>query len=159
MSHRSGIGFDAHPVVLGRQLVLGGIAIPFEKGLNGHSDGDVLVHAIIDALLGAAGLGDIGTHFPSNDPRFSGIDSILLLHRTNELIRQDHWQVTFIDATIVAEKPTLKPFIGKIKHSLAKHLELEDCIVNIKATTTDGLGFIGRSEGMGAICIATINPS
>ena len=156
MTSRSGIGVDAHPLVEGRALVLGGVAVPFDRGLAGHSDGDVLIHAIIDALLGGAGLGDIGTHFPSSDPQFKGIASSELLRRTQELLDSQRWRINYVDATILAERPTLQPLVDQIKRSIATSLGLHPDSVNLKATTTDGLGFIGRSEGISSLAIATI---
>ena len=153
---RSGIGFDVHPLVEERPLVLGGVTIPYERGLAGHSDGDGLIHAVIDALLGAAALGDIGTHFPPGDDRYKGIASGELLTETLKLLRSNHWRVTFVDATILAERPILKPYMPDIRNSLAAALRLDADSVNVKATTTDGLGFIGRGEGIGTLAIATI---
>jgi 2-C-methyl-D-erythritol 2,4-cyclodiphosphate synthase len=155
MRTRSGIGVDAHPLVEGRALVLGGVDVPFEKGLDGHSDGDVLVHAIIDALLGAAGLGDIGIHFPSTDPQYQGIASIVLLTKTTELLK-GRWRVAYVDATIVAERPALNRYLVRMKQTLADSLDLETGQVNVKATTTDGLGFVGRGEGISSVAIATV---
>ena len=157
MSWRSGIGFDVHPLVHGRPLVLGGVTVPFQQGLAGHSDGDVLTHAVIDALLGGTGLGDIGTHFPSKDPRYKGIDSMLLLRRTMDLVAEGGWQATYVDATIIAERPTLQPFLGDIKEGLAACLGLDLGSVNLKAKTTDGLGFVGRGEGIGSLAVATLH--
>lgn len=156
MTTRSGIGFDVHPLVEGRPLVLGGVTVPYDRGLAGHSDGDGLIHAVIDALLGAAALGDIGTHFPPGDERFKGIESVKLLSETLVLLRGNRWRVTFVDATIIAERPTLKPHMSCIKKSLSRALQLDAEDVNVKATTTDGLGFIGRGEGIGTLAIATI---
>ena len=156
MTIRSGIGFDVHPLVEGRPLVLGGVDIPHERGLAGHSDGDGLIHAVIDAMLGAAALGDIGTHFPPGDDRYRGIASGELLTATAALLERSRWRVTFVDATIIAERPILRPHIGDIRHSLAATLRLAADCVSVKATTTDGLGFIGRREGIGALAIATI---
>ena len=156
MTTRSGIGFDVHPLVAGRALVLGGVTIPYERGLAGHSDGDGLIHAVIDALLGAAALGDIGTHFPPGDDRYKGIASGELLSDTLGLLRLNRWRVTFVDATILAERPILKPHMSCIRNSLASGLNLSIDSVNVKATTTDGLGFIGRGEGIGTLAIATI---
>ena len=156
MTIRSGIGFDVHPLVQGRALVLGGIEIPYEQGLSGHSDGDGLIHAVIDAILGAAALGDIGTHFPPSDDRYKGVVSSKLLQTTLELLRNNRWRVTFVDATILAERPTLAPHMGSIRESLAATLQLTEDCVSVKATTTDGLGFIGRGEGIGTLAIATI---
>ncbi len=156
MTTRSGIGFDVHPLVENRPLILGGIEIPYERGLAGHSDGDGLIHAVIDSILGAAALGDIGTHFPPNDDSFKGIASTELLLRTLAVVEQTDWRVTFVDATILAERPILAPHVGDICRSLAAALNLPADGVNVKATTTDGLGFLGRGEGIGALAIATV---
>ena len=154
---RSGIGMDAHPLMDGRLFVLGGVTIPFDRGLAGHSDGDVLTHAVIDALLGAAGLGDIGTHFPSSDPRYRDIASMELLRQTLVMLEEHSWQARYVDATILAERPVLIPFMGQIKQALASSLRLDLESVNLKATTTDGLGFIGRGEGIASLAIATVD--
>ncbi len=156
MTTRSGIGFDAHPLMEGRALVLGGVEIPFERGLAGHSDGDSLIHAVIDAMLGAAALGDIGTHFPSSDARYEGIASVELLAKTLGLLEVNRWRVTFVDATILAERPVLKPYMSSMRQSLAAALHLATGSVSVKATTTDGMGFVGRGEGIGSLAIATI---
>ena len=156
MTSRSGIGFDVHPLVEARPLILGGVTIPFEKGLAGHSDGDVLVHAVIDAMLGGAGLGDIGTHFPSTDARYQGIDSTHLLRKTVELLARHQWQASYVDATILAERPVLKPFMCQMRQTLAASLGLGTESVNLKATTTDGLGFVGRGEGIASLAVATV---
>ena len=156
MTVRSGIGVDAHPLVGGRPLVLGGVEVSYEKGLSGHSDGDVLVHAVIDALLGAAGLGDIGTHFPSTDASLEGVASTVLLTQTNERLVEHRWRVTYVDATIIAERPALKPYLGPMKQALADSLDLEADQVSVKATTTDGLGFVGRGEGISSVAVATV---
>ena len=155
MTVRTGIGIDAHPLVGGRPLVLGGIDVPFEKGLAGHSDGDVLIHAVIDALLGAAGMGDIGDHFPASDPDLEGIASTVLLARTVDLLAARKWRATYVDATIIAERPALKPYLGRMKRAIADALGLSEAEVNLKATTTDGLGFIGRGEGISTVAVAT----
>ena len=156
MTTRSGIGFDVHPLVEGRPLILGGVEIPHERGLQGHSDGDGLIHAIIDALLGAAALGDIGAHFPPGDERYRGIASGEMLSETLEMLKHSRWRVTFVDATILAERPILRPYSDDIRASLAALLNLGTESVSVKATTTDGLGFIGRREGIGTLAIATI---
>ena len=156
MTTRSGLGFDVHPLVEGRPLLLAGVAIPFARGLSGHSDGDVLVHAVIDAILGGAALGDIGTHFPSSDPSYRGVASTLLLERTLELVQDQGWRTVFVDATIIAERPVLHPFIDQIAEGLAASLRVDRRLVNLKAKTTDGLGFIGRGEGVAALAIATL---
>jgi 2-C-methyl-D-erythritol 2,4-cyclodiphosphate synthase len=156
MNARSGIGIDVHPLVEGRPLVLGGFTVPYEKGLLGHSDGDVLIHAVIDALLGGAGLGDIGTYFPSSDPQYKDIASTRLMEATLKLLASHHWKPAYVDATILAERPILKPYMGQIKQSLAASLALDPESVNLKAKTTDGLGFIGRGEGIASLAIATV---
>ncbi len=158
MKARTGIGFDAHPLVEGRSLALGGVEAPFDKGLAGHSDGDALAHAVIDALLGAAGLGDIGAHFPSGDPAYKGVESVKLLERTVEILAAESWQASYVDATIIAERPRLRPFVSRIRHGIAAALGLDDGMVSVKATTTDHLGFIGRGEGIAALAVATIEP-
>ena len=158
MTTRSGIGYDVHSLVAGRPLVLGGVRVPFDKGLSGHSDGDVLIHAVIDALLGGVGLGDIGVHFPSSDKSLAGIDSLDLLARTLRLLGGSSWRATYVDATIIAARPALRPFMDQMSASLASSLGFESHQVNLKATTTDGLGFIGRGEGIAAIAIANLEP-
>ena len=159
MTTRSGIGFDVHPLVEGRPLILGGVSIPFEMGLEGHSDGDVLIHAVIDALLGGAGLGDMGAHFPSSDPGYEGVASTTLLNKTLELVKGSRWQATYVDATILAQNPVLRPYIDQIEQGLAASLGLHRSSLNLKAKTTDGLGFIGRGEGIAALSIATLEPT
>ncbi len=157
MTARTGIGIDVHPLVEGRPLVLGGVTVPFARGLDGHSDGDVLVHAVIDAMLGGAGLEDIGTHFPSSDRETKGIASSVLLTRTVDTLADSGWQTLYVDATIVAERPVLRPHMAQIKQSLAALLRLDADSVNVKATTSDGLGSIGRGEGIAALAIATVD--
>ena len=156
MSSRSGIGVDVHPLVTGRPLILAGVEVPFDRGLLGHSDGDVLTHAIIDALLGAAALGDIGTHFPSSDERYRGIASLELLASTVKLVEDSRWRPVFVDATIVAERPALRPIMAGAKANLADALGLDLESVSLKATTTDGLGLVGRGEGIASLAIATL---
>lgn len=156
MTFRSGIGIDVHPLVEKRDLVLGGITIPFEMGLSGHSDGDVLSHAIIDALLGGAGLGDIGSHFPPTDPQYEDISSTKLLRITIDLLGRSRWQVRYLDATILAERPLLKPFMDQIKSNLSGCIGVGPDLINLKSTTTDGLGFVGRGEGIAGLAIATV---
>ncbi len=153
---RVGIGFDSHPLVPGRRLVLGGVEIPSDRGLEGHSDGDVLVHAVMDALLGAADLGDKGTHFPSSDPQYRDISSLLLLERVAEMLRDAGWRVSNVDATMLAQTPRLGPFIPEMKARAAAALNLSPSRVSIKATTTDHLGFVGRSEGIAACAVASV---
>ncbi|WP_227764074.1 2-C-methyl-D-erythritol 2,4-cyclodiphosphate synthase [Zhaonella formicivorans] len=153
---RVGIGYDVHALVPGRRLVLGGVEIPYELGLAGHSDADVLVHAIMDALLGAAGLGDIGRHFPDSDPRFKGISSLLLLEETAQKITAAGFAVNNIDAVLIAEKPRLATFIGTMQANIARVLQVPEHSVNVKATTTEGLGFTGRGEGIAAQAICSL---
>ena len=151
-----GIGYDVHKLVGGRKLVLGGVDVPFEKGLLGHSDADVLVHAICDALLGAAALGDIGLHFPDINPEFKNISSLKLLAETNALIHSKGFAIGNIDATIFAEAPKIGPYRQKMQEKLAAAVEVDPGCINIKATTTEGLGYIGRGEGIGAMSVALL---
>ena len=151
---RVGFGYDVHRLVEGRPLVLGGVKIPHFRGLSGHSDADVLVHAIIDALLGASGLGDIGRHFPPQDPAYRDISSITLLERTYKLIKEKGFRVINIDSTIVAEGPVLKDYIPSMEENIARVLDCHS--VNVKATTTEGLGPEGRGEGMAAYAVVLL---
>ena len=153
---RVGFGYDVHKLVRGRQLVLGGVEIPFEKGLLGHSDADVLTHAICDALLGAAGLGDIGIHFPDTDPKYKGISSLKLLHEVLEMLSENGFTIVNIDTVIFAEAPKLSPFRQAMQTTLAKALKLASEQLNIKATTTEGLGTIGQGDGIGAMAVVLI---
>lgn len=153
---RVGIGFDAHRLVEGRKLVLGGVTIPFEKGLLGHSDADVLVHAINDALLGAAALGDIGMHFPDTDMRYKDINSLLLLKRVGELLKQAGFGVVNIDSVVCAQRPRLSPYIQKMRQNIAETLNISEDKVSVKATTTEGMGYEGRGEGISAQAICMI---
>jgi 2-C-methyl-D-erythritol 2,4-cyclodiphosphate synthase len=153
---RVGFGFDLHRLVEGRKLVLGGVPIAFEKGLLGHSDADVLLHAACDALLGAAGLGDIGQHFPDTDPAFKDISSEVLVGKTFQMIRGRGFSVNNVDATILAEAPKLAPYYNAMRANLAELLKVEPGCVNIKATTTEGLGIIGRGEAMAAMCVVSL---
>ena len=152
---RIGQGYDVHKLTEGRKLILGGVDIPYEKGLAGHSDADVLVHAIMDALLGAAALGDIGQHFPDTDPAYKGISSVKLLTHVMELLRQHHFAVGNVDAVIIAQKPKMAPHIPQMRKNLAQAMGVEEHRINIKATTEEGLGFTGRGEGIAsqAICL------
>ena len=154
--NRSGIGYDAHRLVPERKLTLGGVHVPHNYGLKGHSDGDVLIHAVIDSILGAASLGDIGTHFPSSDPELRGVSSILLLRRTKKMVAVEGWEVVFLDATILAEKPRLSPYFDRMKSRISKVLNLGSSDINVKSTTTDGLGFIGEEEGIASMAICTL---
>lgn len=150
---RTGIGYDSHRFEKGRKLMLGGVEVPHEMGLKGHSDADVLVHAIIDAILGAVGLGDIGTHFPDNDPEYKGASSIELLKRVLHLVRGEGFEVTWIDSTVICEAPRIGPHIEAMKEALApaglKH-------INIKGKSNEGMGFTGRGEGIASIAVATV---
>ncbi len=154
---RIGMGHDVHRLVTGRKLVLGGVEVPFEKGLLGHSDADVLVHAICDALLGAAGLGDIGEHFPDTDPDFKDIRSIKLLERTCRMLKDKGYSVTNMDSTIFAQNPKLSSFKKEMLENIAHAVETGAENVNIKATTTEGLGMIGEGDGIGAMCVVLID--
>ena len=153
---RVGLGYDVHKLVEGRDLIIGGVQIPYEKGLLGHSDADVLLHAIMDALLGAAALGDIGKHFPDTDPKYKGISSIKLLEYVRELIDDELYVVGNIDATIIAQRPKMAPYIEQMKKNIADALAIEVSQVNIKATTEEGLGFTGSGEGISAQAIASL---
>lgn len=156
MTMRVGSGYDVHALVPGRPLILGGVTIPHEMGLTGHSDADVVIHAVVDALLGAAALGDIGAYFPSNDERWKNRPSHVFLEYAHDLLKQHHWKINNIDATIVAERPRLAPHVAAMRTHLADHLHLALEQVSIKATTTDGLGFAGRSEGIACYAVALI---
>jgi 2-C-methyl-D-erythritol 2,4-cyclodiphosphate synthase len=153
---RIGQGFDAHALVAGRKLIIGGVEIPHEKGLAGHSDADVLIHAVCDALLGAAGLGDIGTHYPDTDARYKGIDSRKLLREVAQQLRQKKLQVANVDATIIAQAPKMAPHIAVMRANLASDLGVAPDAVNVKAKTTEKLGFIGRGEGIAAEAVALL---
>ena len=152
---RVGMGYDVHKLTEGRKLILGGVDIPWEKGLLGHSDADVLIHAVMDALLGAAALGDIGKHFPDTDPAYKGISSIKLLFHVAELLRKQGYAVGNIDATVIAQKPKMAPHIPQMRKNMADALGIPESKINIKATTEEGLGFTGRGEGIAsqAICL------
>ncbi|HUF80656.1 MAG TPA: 2-C-methyl-D-erythritol 2,4-cyclodiphosphate synthase, partial [Burkholderiales bacterium] len=149
-------GFDAHALVAGRRLVIGGVVIPHDKGLAGHSDADVLIHAVCDALLGAAGLGDIGAHFPDSDARYKDIDSRELLRKAAQLLEQHGLRVVNVDATVIAQAPRMAPHIPVMRANLASDLRVAEVAVNIKAKTTERLGFVGRGEGIAAEAIALI---
>ncbi len=153
---RTGIGYDVHPLVPGRKLVLGGVDIPFAQGLSGWSDADALTHAIIDALLGAAALGDIGSHFPPGEPPYKDISSLVLLGKVREDLAENGWQVVNIDATILAERPRMRDFIQRMRQKLSQALSISISRVSVKASTSNGLGFIGRGEGIAAYAVALI---
>lgn len=153
---RIGSGYDVHRLVEGRKLVIGGVEIPHKKGLLGHSDADVLLHAVCDALLGAAGMGDIGRHFPDTSASYKDISSIVLLEQVNRLLTSAGFSVNNIDATIVAEQPKMAPHIESMVKNIARAVEVEPHVVNVKATTTEGLGFAGKGEGIAAYAVCTI---
>ena len=154
---RIGTGYDVHKLVEGRDLILGGVKIPYEKGLLGHSDADVLLHSIMDALLGAAALGDIGKHFPDTDPAYRGISSVTLLEKVGALLEENGFLIENIDATIIAQAPKMRPHIDAMRDNIAHALEIEVSQVSVKATTEEGLGFTGTGEGISsqAICMLT----
>jgi len=154
---RVGFGYDAHALVEGRKLVLGGVKISFEKGLLGHSDADVLCHAIGDALLGAACLGDLGSHFPDDQPRFENISSLRLLKEVGSLLRGNRFQIHNIDATLVAEKPRISPYVSQMRAAIAKSLSIPEARISVKATTSEGLGFVGSGAGMEAFAVALVD--
>ena len=152
---RIGMGYDVHRLVPDRDLIIGGVKIPYEKGLLGHSDADVMLHAVMDALLGAAALGDIGKHFPDTDPQYRGISSMELLRRVKGMLDKNGWRVGNVDITLMAQRPKIKSLIGDMTDNLSKTLDLETCRINIKGTTTERLGFVGREEGIAAqaVCL------
>ena len=153
---RIGTGYDVHKLVEGRKLILGGVDIPYEKGLLGHSDADVLVHAIMDALLGAAALGDIGLHFPDSDPEYKGADSLMLARRVSEILEENGFLIENVDATVIAQAPKLRPYIDQMRQNIAAALCVDLSQVSVKATTEEHLGFTGRGEGISAQAAALI---
>ena len=156
---RIGQGYDVHRLAEGRKLILGGVDIPWERGLMGHSDADVLTHAVMDALLGAAGLGDIGTHFPDRDPAYAGADSLKLLEHVAKLLGERGFSIKNVDATVLAQKPKLAPHIPRMRENLARAMGVGPEQVNVKATTEEGLGFTGSGEGMAAHAVCLIEGS
>jgi 2-C-methyl-D-erythritol 2,4-cyclodiphosphate synthase len=156
MNMRIGQGFDVHQLVEGRKLIIGGVEVPYEKGLLGHSDADVLLHAICDALLGAAALGDIGRHFADTDAKFKNIDSRILLREVAHLVREQGFRVGNVDATIIAQVPKMAPHIFQMVANIAADLRVEKSVINVKATTTENLGFTGRGEGIAAHAVALL---
>lgn len=154
---RVGMGYDVHRLVEGRKLILGGVEIPYEKGLLGHSDADVLLHAVMDALLGAAALGDIGKHFPDSDSEYEGISSMVLLEKVGQLLSKQNYIIENIDATIIAQKPKMLPYREQMEKNIAEALKIEKDRVNVKATTEEGLGFTGSGEGISSQAIAALN--
>lgn len=157
MSVRFGIGYDVHRLIVNRKLILGGVEIPFIKGLVGHSDADVLCHAFSDALLGAAALGDIGKHFPDTDPRFKDISSIVLLRHVGGLIRSNNYEIINLDATVVLQAPKIGPYIKRMRENVAQALNVHEHQVSVKATTSEELGFIGLGDGAAVYAIAAIS--
>ena len=156
---RVGMGYDVHRLTEGRELILGGVKIPYEKGLLGHSDADVLLHAVMDALLGAAALGDIGKHFPDTDPAYKGISSLKLLEHVGDLLEKEGYTVGNIDATIIAQKPKMAPHIPAMRANVARVLGIEENQINIKATTEEGLGFTGNGEGISSQAVCLLIPA
>ena len=155
---RIGHGYDVHRLVPGRRCIIGGVDIPFELGLDGHSDADVLTHAVMDALLGALALGDIGKHFPDTDPRYKGADSIALLRHVAALIREQGWRLGNLDATVLAQAPKLAPHIAQMRKNLADAIGCEAGQISVKATTEEGLGFTGAKQGIAAHCVCLLEP-
>ena len=153
---RIGHGYDVHRLVSGRALILGGVTIPYEKGLDGHSDADVLVHAVMDALLGAAAMGDIGLHFPDTSERFKSIDSRILLRHTVEMLRDKGYRIGNVDCTLCLQRPKIKPYIAAMRETLAETMGIDPERVSVKATTTERLGFVGREEGVEAHAVALV---
>jgi 2-C-methyl-D-erythritol 2,4-cyclodiphosphate synthase len=153
---RIGFGYDVHPLVEGRRLILGGVEIPFEKGLEGHSDADVLLHAVCDAILGALGEGDIGKHFPNTDPRFRGISSLRLLEAVASLLAEKFFGVENLDVSVVAEKPKIAPYIPRMGEQISRVLTVAPERINIKATTSEGLGFVGKGKGIAAYAVVLL---
>ncbi|MDM8537449.1 2-C-methyl-D-erythritol 2,4-cyclodiphosphate synthase [Desulfobacterales bacterium HSG17] len=154
---RIGQGYDVHQLVKGRPLIIGGVKIPYDYGLLGHSDADVLTHAVCDALLGATGLGDIGLHFPDHDPAYHGIDSMKLLLIVNDKISKEGYGIINMDCTLMAEAPKVAPYTSKMRANFSRVLNISETLINIKATTTEGLGYIGNGEGMAAGCIVLVD--
>lgn len=154
---RIGQGYDVHRLCENRQLIIGGVNIPYEKGLLGHSDADVLLHAIADALLGAAALGDIGKHFPDTDERYKGANSLELLAAVSTLLKKENYRVINVDATIIAQKPKMSPFISEMRENIAKALGTDLNNISVKATTEEGLGFTGKGEGISALAVCLID--
>ena len=155
---RIGCGYDVHRLVEGRRLILGGVEVPYERGLLGHSDADVLTHALMDALLGAAGLGDIGRLFPDSDPAYEGADSVALLREVMERLRTCGLRLGNADMTVIAQRPKLAPYIGEMRRRLAAAMDAPEALVNVKATTEEGLGFTGRGEGIAAQAVVLLEP-
>ncbi len=156
MENRVGTGFDVHQLVEGRKLILGGVDIPYDRGLLGHSDVDVLIHAVMDALLGAAALGDIGKHFPDSDDQYKGISSLKLLAQVKKLLEENYYNIGNIDVTLIAQRPKISPYIDEMRDNLSEVLALDRTRINIKGTTTEKLGFTGREEGIACEAVCSI---
>jgi len=154
--NRVGIGYDLHRLTEGRALILGGVTVPFEKGAVSHSDGDVLAHAICDALLGAAGLGDIGTHFPDSDPKWKGVSSLRFLEQVDNLLEEHGWKIDHVDAIVIAERPKLNPHFPAMRHTLAQALGVDIARIHLKAKTNEGADAVGRGEAIAAHVVATL---
>lgn len=153
---KTGLGVDTHAFGEGEGLILGGVIIPYHKSISGHSDGDVVIHAIVDALLGAAALGDIGSHFPSSDPQWKGADSRQFLHRVADLLANAGAEINHVDCTVILQEPVVSPYIAQMRRNIAEDLKTDQDNISIKATTTDYLGFTGRKEGVAAMAVATV---
>lgn len=156
-AYKIGSGYDVHKLVTGRKLIIGGVDIVFDRGLEGHSDADVLVHAVCDAILGAAGLGDIGEHFPDTDAQYKGISSMILLKKCGELLKETGYAVANLDCIVFAQVPKISPYKKQMEDNIARGLDMDQRLVNVKATTTEKLGFIGKEEGIAAQCILLVN--
>jgi len=154
---RVGFGYDVHPLIFGRKLILGGEVIPYQKGLDGHSDADVLIHSLLDALLGAAGEGDIGKHFPDNDEQYKNISSLKLLENIYEILKRKKFTISNIDVSVVLEEPQIAPFITSMKNNIVQILKISSEKVNIKATTNEKMGFVGRREGVASYCVVSLS--
>lgn len=157
MENRTGTGFDVHAFAPGRKLILGGVEIPYERGLDGHSDADVLVHALMDALLGAAAMGDIGRHFPDTDQQYKGISSMVLLRQVGEKLAEAGYSIVNADVTVMAQAPKISPYIDEMRSNIAGTLNVDKSRINIKGTTTERLGFVGRKEGIAAEAVCSIS--
>ena len=154
---RVGFGYDVHPLIFGRKLILGGEVIPYQKGLDGHSDADVLIHSLLDALLGAAGEGDIGKYFPDNDEQYKNISSLKLLENIYEILKRKKFTISNIDVSVVLEEPQIAPFITSMKNNIVQILKISSEKVNIKATTNEKMGFVGRREGVASYCVVSLS--
>ncbi len=156
---RAGIGYDVHRLVEGRRLILGGVEIPYHKGAQAHSDGDVIAHAVGDAILGASGLGDLGVYFPPNDPRYEGISSMTILQEIKGMVEKRNFRIDYVDVMLVLEEPKVASYVEEMKRKIARALGLNDDRVSVKATTNEGMGFVGRKEGVGAMAVCLLKES